>query len=180
MVKAAERFNKPELFMAGEYVELLTPGELAYVTVTSADGTPIPCFFSAAVEEGGEAKYWFFMPDDPAMGVTVHIALPDELPEDFGPADVVLPESLSDIEAAAFENDALITAVDAHSCAGIGEGAFRGCTGLQQILLPKDCTIAPNAFTLCCTILVYAPAGGTTEAICDMIANCVFVEYGQN
>ncbi len=74
----------------------------------------------------------------------------------------------------------LITAVDAHSCAGIGEGAFRGCTGLQQILLPKDCTIAPNAFTLCGTILVYAPAGGTTEAACDMIVNCVFVEYGLN
>ena len=49
----------------------------------------------------------------------------------------------------------------------IGENAFRNCTGLTQIRLPKNCAISGTAFSGCTALLaVYAPAGGTTEAWC--------------
>lgn len=42
--------------------------------------------------------------------------------------------------------------------------AFKGCTGLTQITLPKDCDIRDSAFNGCTSLhVIFAPAGGATE-----------------
>ena len=81
----------------------------------------------------------------------------------FGPATFTLPASTESIGANAFEN-AKMTAVDAKNCASIGAEAFKGCAGLIQVRLPKDCQIDGTAFDGCTALIaVYAPAGGTTQ-----------------
>ena len=95
----------------------------------------------------------------------------------FGPADFILPRA--EIEESAFENDTLISIVDAGSCVSIGKNAFVGCTGLKQIRLPANCSIDPDAFAGCGTVYLYAPPGGKTEEDCtianDKHNNLVFV-----
>ena len=87
----------------------------------------------------------------------------------------VLPDDLATIEAGAFEGDAAITVVDAHSCTSIGANAFRNCAGLTQILVHKECQIDGTAFAGCGTVVVFAPAGGSTEQACSAIENCEFI-----
>ena len=94
----------------------------------------------------------------------------------FGQASFTLPAGLTVIGDSAFEGDASITVVDAGHCVSIGANAFKGCTGLVKIRLPKSCAIDSTAFTGCGTVLVFAPAGGTTQDWADGQANIVFVE----
>ena len=68
----------------------------------------------------------------------------------------------------------LIKAVETSRCISIGKNAFKGCTNLTQIRLPKNCAIDANAFGSQ-TIYVYAPAGGTTETYCKAHENLIFV-----
>ena len=84
----------------------------------------------------------------------------------FGTPDFILPADTLIIENNAFEGDAM-TVVDASGCTAIGAEAFKDCTGLTQIRLPKDCDIGTGAFSGCGKIQVYAPAGGTTETWCE-------------
>ena len=94
----------------------------------------------------------------------------------FGNPDFTLPEGLTAIEESAFEGVAGMTIVDAGICSSIGKDAFRGCTGLIQIRLPKDCTIHDDAFTGLERVYVFAPKGGSTESFCNAHNNLVFVE----
>ena len=87
-----------------------------------------------------------------------------------------LPGQGVEIEASAFEGNTRITEVDARGCTAIGAGAFRGCTGLNQIQLPRHCVSDSTAFEGCGTVYVFAPEGGRTEQCCYGIPNCVFVE----
>ena len=93
----------------------------------------------------------------------------------FGTAAFTLPTGLRKIEESAFEGMTAMTVVDAGHCTAVGKWAFRGCTGLTELRLPKNCTIAPDAFTGCGTVYIFAPAGGKTEAYCAAHENCVFV-----
>ena len=68
-----------------------------------------------------------------------------------------------------------MTSVDAGNCATIGKWAFKDCTGLNLIHLPKNCTIDATAFSGCGRVYVFAPAGGSTETFCGTQENCVFM-----
>ena len=84
----------------------------------------------------------------------------------FGTPDFTLPADLAQIEANAFEGDAMTVVYVPDTCTAIGAGAFKNCTGLKQIRLPKDCAIDASAFSGCGEVQVYALAGGTTETWC--------------
>ena len=78
--------------------------------------------------------------------------------------DFILPSAARVIEAGAFEGNGSITAVDASRCTEIGDDAFRNCTTLRQVRLPKDCEISDSAFDGCDSRLVaYGTAGGTSQ-----------------
>lgn len=95
----------------------------------------------------------------------------------FGPAAFTLPAALTTIEESAFEGNAAMTIVDANHVTAIGANAFKGCTNLTQIKLPANCAIDLAAFTGCGTVLVFAPSGGSTEAACETMENCVFCAF---
>ena len=88
----------------------------------------------------------------------------------------ILPVDTDTIEANAFENDERITAVNAENCTYVGTEAFKGCTALKQIRLPKDCTIIDGAFSGCGKVYVIAPRGGDTSEFCYFDENLVFVD----
>ena len=92
----------------------------------------------------------------------------------FGTPDFVLPAQLDVLDESAFEGVPSLKVVDAHSCTSIGRDVFKG-TGLEQIRLPKDCEIDPEAFGEQ-RICVFAPAGGSTQAFCADHDNLVFIE----
>lgn len=95
---------------------------------------------------------------------------------DFGTPDFTLPASVRTIEANAFEGLGMHIVYVPDGCTAIGAQAFRGCTGLTQIRLPKNCRIESSAFDGCSSPLqVFAPAGGTTEARCTGRSDIVFI-----
>ena len=77
----------------------------------------------------------------------------------------VLPAALTAIEEKAFEGDTSITVVYVSDfCEYIAKDAFKSCTGLLKIRLPKDCTIHDTAFDGCTALVIISgPAGGTTQ-----------------
>lgn len=118
---------------------------------------------------GDEADKWSFEMPDHDVNVTAAFTLV------FGTPDFTLPEGLTTIEANAFEGDTLITVVDASNCKSIGAYAFKGCTGLTQIRLDKDCDIDDTAFSDCGTVYVFARAEGKTKMFCDTHEGIEFV-----
>ena len=121
----------------------------------------------------GEFSFPFSGPAD-RYG-TITFTMPSVEAPAFGPAAFTLPAALKTIEESAFEGMTAVTVVDAGQVTAIGPNAFQGCTNLTQIRLPKTCEINSSAFSGCGTVYVFAPAGGTTETICNRITNCVFV-----
>ena len=94
----------------------------------------------------------------------------------YGTPDFTLPASLKTIGASAFEGLGMHIVYVPDGCTSIGARAFRGCTGLTQIRLPKNCTISSSAFAACSTpIQVFAPAGGTTESWCASQSDIIFI-----
>ena len=84
--------------------------------------------------------------------------------EEDGDADFAQPWDTAEIEEDAFENNISITAVDAGGCGILGAGAFRGCTGLTKIRLPKDCIFGEGVFDGCTSLTVlYGEGGGTAQ-----------------
>jgi hypothetical protein len=108
---------------------------------------------------------------------TIAFTIPERA---FGPASFTIPSACTSIEKSTFEETTALTVVDAGHVTAIGPDAFSGCKSLTQIRLPADCAIDASAFTGCGTVFVFAPAGGTTEACCEGIANCIFVEETQH
>lgn len=77
----------------------------------------------------------------------------------------VLPERIREIGAEAFENIALQAVRIPEGCAFIRAGAFKNCTQLREVWLPRDCDVDPAAFEGCTALTAfYAPARGTSEA----------------
>ena len=144
-----------ELYYAGQ-------GETVTLTVTPAAG----CVLSGLTVTQGETAVTvtnnaFTMPAGDVTVSAVFVPV-------FGPATFTLPAAIKTIEESAFEGDAAIDNVYVpDTCTAVGANAFKDCTGLTQIRLPKDCTIGDGAFDGCTGLIaVYAPAGGTTETWC--------------
>lgn len=87
----------------------------------------------------------------------------------FGPATFTLPAAIKTVEAGAFEGNPAISVVYVpDTCTSVGANAFKDCTGLRQIRLPKNCAIDDSAFDGCTgPISIFAPAGGTTKTWAD-------------
>ena len=112
----------------------------------------------------GEAEAVSKQPDE-TITVTANTAVTAVWVPVFGPATFTLPAAIRTIEESAFEgNPAMIVVYVPDTCTRIDANAFKGCTGLTQIRLPKNCTIDGTAFSGCTNLIaIYAPAGGTTE-----------------
>ena len=154
----------------------LVGGEMQYALGTA---TEVTGEYGAAIPTAtdiGTYYVWYRVVGDDNHESTdelgpVEVALAPS-PE-FGEPDFILPEQLKVLDESAFEGVTSLTIVDAHNCTSIGKDAFKG-TGLEQIRLPKDCEIDPEAFGEQ-RICVFAPAGGTTEAFCADYDNLVFI-----
>ena len=68
-----------------------------------------------------------------------------------------------------------MTIVDARSCTAIGAEAFKNCKNLEQISIPRNCTIDDSAFADCGTVFIFAPTGSDAEDYCRTSTNCVFI-----
>ena len=93
----------------------------------------------------------------------------------FGTADLIFPADTVIVEELAFEKTSACTVYIPDTCTSIGEYAFKNCTDLRKIRLPKNCSIAPNAFDGCELVYVYAPEGGTTMDYCMNHSVCKFI-----
>ena len=131
--------------------------------IGTESGALVP--FTREIYEDEYVRLPYLLFSMPEEAVTVYIARV-QTPAPFGSADLTLPADTVTVEAGAFENDTLFTAVYVpDGCMAIGAGAFRGCTGLTRIRLPRDCAIAADAFDGCSGLAaVYGPEGGTAEA----------------
>ncbi len=82
----------------------------------------------------------------------------------FGKASFTVPSYITVIRAHTFEHTG-VESVDAKTCSVLEAGAFRNCSALRRIRLPKNCDIDDHAFDGCSEELtIFAPAGGTTQA----------------
>jgi hypothetical protein len=148
--------------MAGQQVEMSWTCEGDYLadgfTVTTASGSPVPYRISFDAERN-TAYLVFTMPAE-----DVHAAVKSRA-AGFDNAAFTLPAAIKTIEESAFEgNPAMHVVYVPDTCTAIGANAFKDCTGLTQIRLPKNCTIDGTAFSGCTGLIaIYAPAGGTTE-----------------
>ena len=86
-------------------------------------------------------------------------------PPAFGEPDFILPADITAIGESAFEGNASMAVVYVPGeSASIGKDAFKNCSGLLQIRLPKDCTFDGNPFDGCTNLMaIYASEGGYTQ-----------------
>ena len=111
----------------------------------------------------------FLMPVAASVTVAVQEAA-------FGEANFVLPAETTVIEDGAFRNVAEVRIVDARNCTFIGDAAFAD-TGIEQILVSKDCEISAAAFGEK-TVYVFAEPGGKTQnESCADNPCLIFVPY---
>ena len=164
-----------ELITAGA----ATGGTLVYALGSGTDTPPEASAFSEAIPTGTDAgsyAVWYMLrvgEDENDPEAQMIEATISELA--FGPADFTLPAALTRLGEEAFAGAAMKIVYVPNGCTSIGANAFRNCTGLTQIRLPKNCAISDTAFTgFTSLIAVYAPAGGTTDAWCAQ-ANIPFV-----
>ncbi len=86
----------------------------------------------------------------------------------YGEPDFRLPAKTRTVGNNAFEGLKMSVVYVPDTCSSIGAQAFRNCTNLTQIRLPKNCTIDSTAFSGCSALsCIFAPAGGTTETWCQ-------------
>ena len=50
------------------------------------------------------------------------------------------------------------------SCGSVGDHAFRNCTKLTRIRIPKDCGMGEGVLEGCGAVTIVAPAGGKAES----------------
>ena len=82
---------------------------------------------------------------------------------EFGTADMTLPSGVTAVEESAFEGMPVKAVRIGDSCRSVGAYAFRGCTGLTRLRLPKDCAMGDGVLDGCGAVVIFAPAGGSTE-----------------
>jgi hypothetical protein len=163
-----------ELITAGA----ATGGTLVYALGSGTDTPPEASAFSEAIPTGSDAgsyEVWYMLRGGEDLDVQEAQMIEVTVAPAFGPADFTLPAALTRLGEEAFAGAAVKIVYVPDTCTAIGANAFRDCTGLTQIRLPKNCTISDTAFTGCTGLIaVYAPAGGTTEAWCTQ-ANIPFI-----
>ncbi len=81
----------------------------------------------------------------------------------FGSSKFTVPTAMAVIEENAFEGIGATAVIVPDNCTEIKAEAFANCLNLKRILLPKDCKIDDHAFDGCADLVIYAPAGGTTQ-----------------
>jgi len=144
-------------------------GETVTLTVTPEAGYKLG---TLSVKQGetevSVENNTFTMPDSPVTVTATFLPV-------YGTPDFTLPTALQTNEANAFEGANMTIVYVPDTCTAIGAEAFKSCTALRQIRLPKDCAIDSTAFTGCGTVYVFAPAGGTTEGWCQNRSGIVFV-----
>ena len=87
---------------------------------------------------------------------------------------VILPASLTAIEAEAFTGTAAEAVVIPATCTSIGSGAFTGCPNLQVIVFDgADASIGSGAIPE--GVIIIAPAGGTVEAWAEVSGNTLII-----
>ena len=171
-----------EMIYNGKAQELVNGGSTRdgtlYYAATTIDMAPDDAAYTesipAATDDGTYYVWYKVVGDDnhldtEAACVTASIVMPE-----FGDPDFAMPEDLAVVEESAFEGVTSVTVVDAHSCASIGQDAFKG-TGLKKIRLPKDCAISDAAFDEDGLVYIFAPSGGTTQSYCAERDNLVFI-----
>ena len=96
----------------------------------------------------------------------------------FGTPDLVLPASLTEIQAETFEGAGMKAVLVPAQVTSIGARAFRNCGRLERIRIPAGCTLGEDVFEGCGLVFVYSAAGSPAEAYCSDPAhsNCVFVQ----
>ena len=148
------------------------------VCVTYTPAANYRLFSSGAVRADGTGIYvdW----SDDYLGFTFRmpaqsVTLPTEFRRTLTGVDFVLPDFIQIIEDNAFEGAKMSAVYVPDGCEAIGAEAFKNCTSLTQIRLPRFCDIDSSAFTGCGTLYVFAPAGGTTESWCQNRAGIVFI-----
>ena len=155
------------LWKIGTYtVSFDTDGGTEIAAITGEYGTPITTVPEAPTKRGYTFKSWDkpipeTIPGEDMVIKAIYEALP------FGEADFILPASLTVIEEGAFEGAGVKTVYVPETVERIEANAFRDCAQLEKIRLPRDCEIDDTAFDGCKNLLVYAPAGGTTDEFCD-------------
>ena len=100
--------------------------------------------------------------------------------EPFGEATFILPASTAAVEANAFEGAAMTVVSIPASCGSIGNYAFKDCTQLAKIRIPKNCTLGTDVFDGCTYVLVYGAENSPAARYCQTHDNCVFVKDTQN
>ena len=85
----------------------------------------------------------------------------------LGEADLVLPASVSHIEAGAFEGLTVESVYLPDGCAVIGAGAFKDCQNLRRIRIPQGCAMDETAFDGCGGVTVYGAPDSPAERFCQ-------------
>ena len=138
--------------------------------VVAGNGAVVPCEFEFD-ENWHLYLVRFTMPEEYAVVSARETAVMGTFPG----ADFVLPEDLAEIGEAAFEGGGMRAVYIPDGCGVIGAGAFRNCTNLTAVSLPRDCVIREGAFTECPAVTLYSTPGSQAEIWCLTHANCTFV-----
>ncbi len=91
-----------------------------------------------------------------------------------GKADLVLPASVSQIEAGAFEGLTVESVYLPDGCAVIGAGAFKDCPNLRRIRIPMGCDLDETAFDGCGGVTVYGAPDSPAERFCQVHEGFLF------
>ena len=177
VVETTPSFTPPQaregLHYDGTWQELLTPGTIESENFRFQYAIIQPDVWKDEIPVGYRAAtYKVFYRIVDKDGVPVGSIAPQEIDVTIAPdnqlgiPDFTLPAALTAIEEEAFAYTTMKIVYVPDTCRSIGAGAFKDCTALVKIRLPKNCAIDDTAFTGCTGFVVYAPAGGTTERWC--------------
>ena len=98
----------------------------------------------------------------------------------FGTPDFIVPSGVQIIGENAFEGASMKSVRIPNGCTAIGAEAFKDCTNLEQISIPRNCAIGAGAFEGCGTVFIFAPSGSAAETYCSTSTNCVFIAEDHN
>ena len=177
VVETTPSFIPPQaregLVYDGTWQALLTPGTIESENFHFQYAIIQPDVWKDEIPTGYRATtYKVFYRIVDKDGVPIGSIAPQEIdvtiaPESLlGTPDFILPAGVKTIEVNAFEGAAMKIVYVPDTCRTIGADAFKDCTELVKIRLPKNCSIHATAFTGCTGLAVYAPAGGTVENWC--------------
>jgi|GEM_PF-6506967 len=94
----------------------------------------------------------------------------------MGKPDYTLPSSVIQIEERAFQYSASNVVWIPDGCQKIGSKAFLNCSNLRMIRIPKNCSIASDAFDGCINLRIFGTPGSPAEAYAIAhMDQCIFV-----